>query len=68
MNIGGLIISCIGTALLLLHVTDKYHSAIQDIGAIAVGYLGIILLGLSISVTGIGFLVEASRESGTTHG
>lgn len=52
VSVVGVTISFIGTLLLLLHVTSEYHSAIQDIGSIAVGYLGIILFGVSISVTG----------------
>mgnify|MGYP006882774223 FL=1 len=59
-NVIGVMTSFIGTVLLLLHVTSKYHSAIQDIGSIAVGYLGIILLGVSISVTG-GVLVVGAK-------
>jgi DNA topoisomerase VI subunit B len=59
-NVIGVTISFIGTVLLLLHVTSKYHSAIQDIGSIAVGYLGTILLGVSISVAG-GVLVVGAK-------
>lgn len=59
-NVIGITTSFIGTVLLLLHVTSKYHSAIQDIGSIAVGYLGIILLGVSISVAG-GVLVVGAK-------
>lgn len=59
-NVIGVTTSFIGTVLLLLHVTSKYHSAIQDIGSIAVGYLGIILLGVSISVAG-GVLVVGAK-------
>lgn len=59
-NVIGVMTSFIGTVLLLLHVTSKYHSAIQDIGSIAVGYLGIILLGVSISVAG-GVLVVGAK-------
>jgi hypothetical protein len=42
--------------LLFLHTTSKYHSAIQDIGSIAVAYLGLVLLGVCISVTGVALL------------
>lgn len=59
VNVIGVTISFIGTVQLLLHVTSKYHSAIQDIGSIAVGYLGIILFGVSISVTGGALVVGA---------
>jgi hypothetical protein len=54
----GLLISFAGTLLLFLHVTNKYHSAIQDIGSIAIGYLGLIVLGVSVSVTGLVLLLR----------
>lgn len=59
LNATGLSISFAGTLLLLLHVTNKYHAAIQDIGSIAIGYLGLILLGVSVSVTGVALLLRA---------
>jgi len=61
-NAVGLLISTTGTLLLFLHVTNEYHSHIQDIGSIAVGYLGLILLGVSVSVTGVALLVNANVE------
>ncbi len=61
-NAVGLLISIVGTLLLLLHTTNKYHSAIQDIGSIAVGYLGLILLGVSVSVTGVALLLSANSN------
>ncbi|QLD86603.1 hypothetical protein HWV23_12985 [Natronomonas halophila] len=61
-NAVGLVISLTGTVLLFLHVTDEYHSAIQDIGSIAIGYLGLILLGVSVSVTGIALLLRANVD------
>ena len=54
----GLVISVVGTLLLLQHTTSEYHSAIQDIGSIAVAYLGVILLGLCVSVTGVAVLLS----------
>jgi hypothetical protein len=57
-NAVGLFISIVGTLLLFLHVTSKYHSAIQDIGSIAVGYLGLIVLGASVSITGVALLLR----------
>lgn len=57
-NAVGLLISIAGTLLLFTHVTNKYHSAIQDIGSIAVGYLGLILLGVSVSITGVALLLR----------
>lgn len=56
----GLLISIAGTLLLFLHVTNQYHTAIQDMGSIAVGYLGLIFLGISVSLTGIALLLRAS--------
>lgn len=61
-NAVGLLISIVGTLLLLLHTTNKYHSAIQDMGSIAVGYLGLILLGVSVSVTGVALLLSANSN------
>ena len=58
----GLLISIAGTLLLFLHTTNNDHSAIQDIGSIAVGYLGLILLGVSVSVTGIALLLSANPD------
>ena len=58
----GLLISVVGTLLLFLHTTDQYHSAIQDLGSIAVAYLGLILLGLSVSVTGVALLVWSNPD------
>ena len=49
----GLLLSALGTVLLLLHVTSRYYAAIQDMRSIAVGYLGIIILGVTVSLTGI---------------
>jgi uncharacterized membrane protein len=57
VNAIGLLVSLTGTVLLFLHTTTEYHSAIQDIGSIAVGYLGLILLGVSVSVTGVALLL-----------
>jgi hypothetical protein len=54
----GLMISITGTLLLFMHVTDKWNSHIQDMGSIAIGYLGLILLGISVSVTGVGLLLR----------
>jgi hypothetical protein len=61
-NAVGLLISIVGTLLLFLHATNKYHSAIQDMGSIAVGYLGLILLGVSVSVTGVALLLSANSD------
>jgi hypothetical protein len=61
-NALGLLISIVGTLLLFLHTTNKYHSAIQDMGSIAVGYLGLILLGVSVSVTGVALLLSANSD------
>jgi hypothetical protein len=62
VNAVGLLISLAGTVLLFLHTTNEYHSAIQDIGSIAVGYLGLILLGVSVSVTGVALLLRDRGE------
>lgn len=61
-NAGGLLISIAGTLLLFLHTTNEYHSSIQDIGSIAVAYLGLILLGVTVSVTGVGLLLSGKNE------
>ncbi|MFB6171631.1 MAG: hypothetical protein ABEJ23_03800 [Haloarculaceae archaeon] len=55
-SVAGLLLSVAGTLLLFQHVTSEYHSAIQDVGSIALGYLGLILLGVSVSVTGVALL------------
>lgn len=60
-NAVGLFISIVGTLLLFLHTTNEYHSAIQDLGSIAVGYLGLILLGMSVSITGIALILRPDR-------
>ncbi|MFD1600224.1 hypothetical protein [Halobellus rarus] len=61
-NAVGLLISIVGTLLLFLHTTNQYHSAIQDIGSIAIAYLGLILLGMSVSVTGVALLLRSNRD------
>lgn len=61
-NVVGLLVSTVGTLLLFLHTTNKYHSAIQDIGSIAVGYLGLILLGISVSATGVALLLKENLD------
>jgi hypothetical protein len=58
VNAVGLLISIAGTLLLFSHVTNEYHSSIQDIGSVAVGYLGLIILGVSVSVTGVALLLR----------
>lgn len=58
VNAVGLLVSVAGTLLLFAHVTNRYNAAIQDMGSIAVGYLGLIVLGVSISVTGVALLVH----------
>ena len=60
-SVGGLLVSAAGTVLLFLHATSEYHSAIQDMETIAVAYLGLVLLGVSMSVTGVALL---SAEGG----
>jgi hypothetical protein len=62
VNAVGLLISLGGTLLLLTHVTNKYHSSIQDIGSIAIGYLGVILFGVSVSLMGVALLLTAERD------
>jgi hypothetical protein len=59
-NAAGLLISSAGTVLLLMHTTNQYHSAIHDIGSIAVGYVGLILLGVSVSLTGVALILSAN--------
>lgn len=61
-NLVGLLVSVVGTLLLFLHTTDQYHSAIQDLGSIAVAYIGLILLGVSVSVTGVALLVWTNSD------
>ena len=58
----GLLISVLGGLLLFTHVTNEYHSAIQDIGSIAVGYIGLILVGISVSLMGVALLLNAHIE------
>jgi len=61
-NAVGLLVSAAGTLLLFLHTTNEYHAAIQDMDSIAVAYLGLILLGISISVTGAALLLWTPSE------
>jgi len=61
-NLAGVSISVVGTLLLFTHVTNEYHAAIGDIGSIAVGYLGLILLGVSVSITGVALLVYETAD------
>jgi hypothetical protein len=61
-SVVGLLISTIGTLLLFLHVTSLSNEAIQDMGSIAVGYLGIIILGVSVSLTGIALLLKTDVD------
>lgn len=61
-SVAGLLISIAGTVLLLLHTTNQYHSSIQDLGSIAVGYVGLILLGISVSVTGVALLLSVNPD------
>ncbi|TKX75311.1 hypothetical protein EXE46_03935 [Halorubrum sp. GN11_10-6_MGM] len=58
----GLATSALGTLLLFAHATDRYHAAIQDMGTIAVAYLGLIVFGATISITGVALLVSARDE------
>jgi len=44
-----------------LYATSEYRPAIQETGTIAVAYLGLVLLGVPMSVTGVALL---SSESG----
>jgi Zn-dependent protease with chaperone function len=61
-NAVGLLVSVAGTLLLFLHTTNKYHAAIQDMESIALAYLGLVLLGVSISVTGVALLVSRNSD------
>lgn len=61
-SVGGLLVSAVGTLLLFLHATSEYHSAIQDMGTIAVAYLGLVLLGVSMSVTGVALLSSGKGD------
>ena len=62
VSVVGLLVSIAGSLLLFLHTTNRYHSAIQDIESIAVAYLGLIILGMSVSVTGVALLVRTNHE------
>lgn len=62
VTLSGGALSTLGTLFLLLHVTSKYHAAIQDIDSIAVGYLGIILLGIAVSISGIALILSKAHE------
>ena len=62
VNALGLFISITGGLLLFQHTTNEYHSAIEDIGSIAVAYLGLIIVGLSISVSGVALLMWTKTE------
>lgn len=62
VNAVGLLVSIAGTLLLFLHTTNKYNAAIQDMESIAVAYLGLILLGVSISVTGVALLLRNNHD------
>lgn len=62
VNAVGLLISIAGTLLLFSHTTNEYHSAIVDIGSIAVAYLGLILLGVAVSVTGVALLLWTTLD------
>ncbi len=59
VNVSGFLVSAIGILLLFSHVTTEYNSHIQDVGSIALGYLGLILLGVVISITGIGITIRS---------
>ncbi|WP_311174150.1 hypothetical protein [Halobellus ordinarius] len=61
-NAVGLLISIVGTLLLFSHTTNQYHSAIQDLGSIAIAYLGLILLGISVSLTGLALLLRRTPD------
>lgn len=63
MSTIGLLISITGTVVLYQHTTNRYHSAIGDIGSIAVAYLSLILLGISVSVTGIALLLWTNPDN-----
>jgi len=61
-GVTGLAISGLGTLLLFAHVTSEYHAAIQDMDSIAVGYLGLILFGVCVSVTGLTVKLRAAGD------
>ncbi len=61
-NAVGLLISIAGTALLYQHTTNRYNAAIQDLGSIAIAYLGLILLGMSVSITGVALLLWSQHK------
>lgn len=61
-NAVGLLISIVGTLLLFLHTTNQYHAAIQDMDSIAVAYLALVLLGVSVSVTGVALLLRPKDD------
>lgn len=61
-NAAGLLISIAGTLLLYSHVTEKYNRAIVDVGSIAIWYLGLIILGVSVSITGVALLLRDEEE------
>ncbi|TKX87009.1 hypothetical protein EXE43_05275 [Halorubrum sp. SS5] len=61
VNAVGLLISAVGTLVLYAHVTNRYHSQIADIGSVAVGYLGVILFGVSVSLSRIALLLWETR-------
>ena len=65
----GVVVSALGVAtsgiavlLLFAHVTNRYHAHVTDMGSIAVGYLGLIGFGTSLSVLGVALLVSARKE------
>lgn len=48
--------------MLYAHVTDRNHSQTADIGSVAVGYLGAILFGVSVSLSGTALLLWEPRD------
>ena len=62
VNAVGLLISAVGTIVRYAHVTDRYHSQTADIGSVAVGYLGAILFGVSVSLSGIALSLWEPRD------
>jgi hypothetical protein len=48
--------------VLYAHVTDRNHSQTADIGSVAVGYLGAILFGVSVSLSGTALLLWEPRD------
>lgn len=62
VNIVGLIVSTIGVVLLFTHVTSEFNRHIQDLGSIALGYLGLIFLGIAICLTGIAFILTMTQQ------